>query len=207
MLSSNLSEVIGVFTATMMGFKLLLPVHMLWINLITDSLPALALGMEPSEKKAMRKPPRDSREGLFSGGVGVDIVYQGFLVAILTLTAYFIGHFMENGVWEITNSADGMTMAFLTMSMAEIFQSFNMRNRRGSIFTMKTQNVLLWGAGAIALLLVAAVIYVPPLAAAFRFETISAAEFFTAMGLAVLIIPMVELVKFFQRLAKKKKRK
>ncbi len=207
LLSSNLSEVIGVFTATMMGFKLLLPVHMLWINLITDSLPALALGMEPSEKKAMRKPPRDSREGLFSGGVGVDIVYQGFLVAILTLTAYFIGHFMENGVWEITNSADGMTMAFLTMSMAEIFQSFNMRNRRGSIFTMKTQNVLLWGAGAIALLLVAAVIYVPPLAAAFRFEAISAAEFFTAMGLAVLIIPMVELVKFFQRLAKKKKRK
>ena len=207
LLSSNLSEVIGVFAATMMGFKLLLPVHMLWINLITDSLPALALGMEPSEKKAMRKPPRDSREGLFSGGVGVDIVYQGFLVAILTLTAYFIGHFMENGVWEITNSADGMTMAFLTMSMAEIFQSFNMRNRRGSIFTMKTQNVLLWGAGAIALLLVAAVIYVPPLAAAFRFEAISAAEFFTAMGLAVLIIPMVELVKFFQRLAKKKKRK
>lgn len=206
LLSSNLSEVIGVFTATMMGFKLLLPVHMLWINLITDSLPALALGMEPSEKKAMRKPPRDSREGLFSGGVGVDIVYQGFLVAILTLTAYFIGHFMENGVWEITNSADGMTMAFLTMSMAEIFQSFNMRNRRGSIFTMKTQNVLLWGAGAIALLLVATVIYVPPLARAFRFEAISAAEFFTAMGLAVLIIPLVECIKFFQRLIGKKKR-
>ena len=206
LLSSNLSEVIGVFTATMMGFKLLLPVHMLWINLITDSLPALALGMEPSEENAMEKPPRDSREGLFSGGVGVDIVYQGLLVALLTLAAYFIGHFMENNVWEITNSADGMTMAFLTMSMAEIFQSFNMRNRRGSIFTMKTKNFLLWGAGVVALLLVAAVIYIPPLANAFHFEAISAAEFFTAMGLAVLIIPMVELVKFFQRLAGKKKR-
>ncbi len=204
LLSSNLSEVLGVFIATLMGFKLLLPVHMLWINLITDSLPALALGMEPSEDDSMKKPPRSSKEGLFSGGVGFDVIYQGALVAVLTLLAYFIGHRMEAGRWEITNSPDGMTMAFLTMSMAEIFQSLNMRSRRGSIFTLKKRNLWLWGAAAVALLLVVAVIYIPPFAKAFSFESISAVEFLTAFGLSVSIIPLVELVKLIQRTVRRK---
>ena len=204
LLSSNLSEVVGVFTATLLGFKLLLPVHMLWINLITDSLPALALGMEPSEDDSMKQPPRSSKEGLFSGGVGFDVIYQGILVTVLTILAYFLGHRMETGRWEIANSPDGMTMAFLTMSMTEIFQSFNMRSRRGSIFTLKKQNMWLWGAAASALLLVAAVIYIPPLAKAFQFTSISAVEFLTAFGLSLLIIPSVELVKLIQRKAHKK---
>ena len=204
LLSSNLSEVLGVFVATLLGFRLLLPVHMLWINLITDSLPALALGMEPSEEDSMKKPPRSSKEGLFSGGVGFDVIYQGALVAILTLLAYFIGHRMEAGRWEITNSPDGMTMAFLTMSMAEIFQSLNMRSRRGSIFTLKKQNIWLWGAAAVALLLVVAVIYIPPLARAFSFESISAVEFLTAFGLSLTIIPLVEFVKLIERSLSKK---
>ncbi|MPN64599.1 hypothetical protein SDC9_212375 [bioreactor metagenome] len=92
-----------------------------------------------------------------------------------------------------------MTMAFLTMSMAEIFQSFNMRSRRGSIFTLKKQNVWLWGAAAGALFLTTAVIYVPFLVAAFGFTSISLAEYMTAMGLAFAVIPMVELVKQIQR--------
>ena len=204
LLSSNLSEVLGVFIATLLGFKLLLPVHMLWINLITDSLPALALGMEPSEEDSMKKPPRSSKEGLFSGGVGFDVIYQGAFVAILTLLAYFIGHRMEAGRWEITNSPDGMTMAFLTMSMAEIFQSLNMRSRRGSIFTLKKRNLWLWGAAAVAFLLVVAVIYIPPLAKAFSFESISALEFLTAFGLSITIIPLVEFVKLIQRSVHKK---
>ena len=204
LLSSNLSEVIGVFIATLLGFKLLLPVHMLWINLITDSLPALALGMEPSEEDAMKKPPRSSKEGLFSGGVGFDVVYQGILVAMLTLAAYFIGHRMEAGVWEIKNSADGMTMAFMTMSMAEIFHSFNMRSRRGSLLSLKIKNLWLLGAAAVALALVVAVIYIPPFAAAFSFTSISLVEFMTALGLAALIVPLVELVKLIERLIGKK---
>lgn len=199
LLSSNLSEVIGIFTATMLGVVLLEPVHILWINLITDSLPALALGMEEGEKDAMKRPPRDSKEGIFAGGVGFDVAYQGLLVAVLTLAAYFIGHFMESGVWEIARSHDGITMAFLTLSMAEIFQSFNMRSRRQSIFTIKKQNIWLWGAAALALLLTSAVIYIPFLANMFSFTTISAAEYFTALGLAFLIIPLVEIVKFIQR--------
>ncbi|MGM9683406.1 MAG: cation-translocating P-type ATPase, partial [Eubacteriales bacterium] len=205
LLSSNLSEVIAVFTAMMMGFTILEPAHMLWINLITDSLPALALGMEYAEKDDMKKPPRNPKESIFSDGVGVGIAYQGFFVAILTLAAYFIGHRIEAGVWEITNSADGMTMAFLTMSMAEIFQAFNMRSRHGSIFTLKKQNVLLWGAAALALVLTSVVIFVPLFAGAFGFTSISLKEYLIALVLAVMIIPLVEIVKCFERLAKRKK--
>ena len=199
LLSSNLSEVIGIFTATMLGVVLLEPVHILWINLITDSLPALALGMEEGERDAMKRPPRDSKEGIFAGGVGVDVIYQGLFVALLTLAAYFVGHYIESGVWEIARSHDGITMAFLTLSMAEIFQSFNMRSRRQSIFTIKRQNKWLWGAAGLALLLTTTVIYVPFLVKMFSFTPISVTEYFVALGLAFLIIPLVEIVKFIQR--------
>lgn len=202
LLSSNLSEVISIFVATMLGFTILKPAHILWINLITDSIPALALGMEEGEADAMEQPPRDASAGIFSGGVGLDIAYQGLLVALLTLAAYFIGHFIESGLWEITNSPDGMTMAFLTMSMAEIFQSFNMRSRRGSIFTMKQQNKWLLGGGVLAFALTTAVIYVPFLSAAFGFTPISGMEYAIALVLAFLIIPAVELVKLVQRKTK-----
>lgn len=199
LLSSNLSEVIGIFVATLMGFTLLKPVHMLWINLITDSIPALALGMEEGEKDAMRQPPRDPKKGIFSDGVGGDIAYQGLLVALLTLAAYFIGHFMECGRWEIANSPDGMTMAFLTMSMAEIFQSFNMRTRTGSIFALKRQNKFLLGGALLALLLTAGVIYVPFLSQVFGFRPIRWEEYLVAFLLSLAIIPLVELVKLIKR--------
>ncbi len=205
LLSSNLSEVLGIFIATMLGFTLLKPIHILWINLITDSLPALALGMEQGEADTMRQKPRDAKAGIFSGGVGLDTLYQGALVAGLLLAAYFIGHFIESGVWEIANSPDGMTMAFLTMSMAEIFHSFNMRSRRGSIFTVKHQNIWLWGAAIGALLLTTAVIYIPFLAETFGFTTITLTEYAIALGLAFAIIPLVELVKLIQRLCTKRK--
>ena len=187
----------------MLGFTILKPAHILWINLITDSLPALALGMEHSEADSMKKPPRSAKEGLFSDGLMFGVFYQGLFVAALTLAAYFVGHYIESGVWEITNSADGMTMAFLTMSMAEIFQAFNMRSRHGSIFTIKKQNAVLWGAGALALVLTTAVIYIPFMANAFGFEHIALAEYFIALGIAFLIIPLVEITKLFERLAKK----
>ncbi len=204
LLSSNLSEVVAIFAATMLGFMILKPAHILWINLITDSLPALALGLEKGEAGAMKKPPRDPSEGIFSGGVGFDIAYQGFLVALLTLAAYFIGHRVESGIWEIANSPDGMTMAFLTMSMAEAFQALNMRSQRGSLFQIPTPNWYLVGACLIALVLTAAVIYVPFLEAAFGFTEISLTEYAIALGLAVSIVPLVEIVKFVQRRLQKR---
>ena len=199
LLSSNLSEVLSIFTATLLGFTVLKPVHVLWINLITDSIPALALGMEKGEKDLMQRKPRSSKDGIFSGGVGFDVAYQGVMVTILTLSAYYIGHFMESGRWEFVNSPDGMTMAFLTMSMAEIFHSFNMRSQRGSIFKMHTHNVVLYGAMIASLLLTTAVIYVPFLRELFSFEHIGLMEYGVAMLLAISVIPIVEITKAIQR--------
>ena len=207
LLSSNLSEVVSVFVATLFGFTIMKPIHLLWINLITDSLPALALSMEPGEKDLMTRKPRKSNEGIFSNGVGFAIGYQGLIVSVLTLAAYFIGHFLESGRWEITNSPDGITMAFLTMSMAEIFHSFNMRSQKGSIFGLKKQNIYLFGSMFIALILTAGVIYIPFFATLFNFTTISLTEYAIAMGLAITIIPIVEIIKIIQRLKDKRKQK
>ena len=204
LLGSNMSEVLSIFTATMLGFMILEPVHLLWINLLTDCFPALALGMERAEPDVMSRPPRSARESIFAHGVGFDCVYQGVMCAILTLAAFFIGHYMEYGVWTLTNSPDGTTMAFLTLSMAEIFHSFNMRAHRASIFTICTPNWTLVGAAAVSLALTTLCIYVPFLADAFDFTAISAAEYAVAMGLAVSVIPIVELVKCVQRAVEKR---
>jgi len=199
LLSSNMSEVIAIFVATLLGFTILKPVHLLWINLVTDCFPALALGLERGEPNIMSRKPRSSSDGVFSGGVGVDVAYQGLVVAVLTLAAYFIGHFMEARVWEIADSPDGITMAFLTMSMAEIFHSFNMRSQRGSLFSLKTQNVALLLAGIASLVLTTSVLYIPFLSNAFGFEHINLTEYGVALALAFAIIPIVELVKLCQR--------
>ncbi|MBE6894037.1 MAG: cation-translocating P-type ATPase [Ruminococcaceae bacterium] len=205
LLASNMSEVVGIFTATLMGFTLLKPVHILWINLITDTLPALALGMEKAEGDVMARPPRESNSGIFAEGLGTDVIYQGIMVAALTLIAYFTGHYIESGVWEIANSPDGMTMAFLTMSMAEVFHSYNMRSRRSSIFKIPAHNRHLFGSMIAAVALTTAVLYVPFLSNAFGFEHISLAEYAIAMLLALSVIPIVEIVKFFQRKSNKNK--
>ena len=205
LLGSNMSEVLSIFTATLLGFTILKPVHLLWINLVTDCFPALALGTEKAEPNIMRRKPRDAKAGIFSDGMGVDIAYQGVLVTILTIASYFIGHFMETGNWEITNSAHGMTMAFLTMSMAEIFHSFNMRSQRGSIFRLGSQNKLLWFAGIGSLLATTLVCEVPFLANAFGFASVDLVEYLIAIALGLIVIPVVEIVKLIQRAIHKNK--
>lgn len=114
---------------------------------------------------------------------------------------------MESGTWAFVNSPDGMTMAFLTLSMVEIFHSLNMRSRRGSIFTLKTHNAFLYGAMIVSLVLTTLVIEVPFLANAFEFTPISLAEYAIALGLAVVIIPIMELVKAMQRKLDRPKQK
>lgn len=208
LLASNLSEVLSIFFANLLGFTILKPVHLLWINLVTDCFPALALAMEKGEKNIMSRPPRNSKDGIFSGGVGFDIFYQGLFVTGLTLAAYFIGHYIEAGVWEITNSPDGMTMAFLTMSMCEIFHSLNMRSQRGSTVAMTfrgSHNMYLFGSCLMSLLMTTIVIYVPFLANAFDFQTIDLMEYAVALALAFAIIPLVEIVKAIERAVDKRK--
>ena len=199
LLATNISEVLSILIATMLNFTILKPAHLLWINLITDSLPALALGMEEAEGDSMKRKPRSAREGVFAGGMDKDIIYQGAVTTMLVLAAYFVGEFMETGQWHVVPSNDGITMAFLTMSMCEIFHSFNMRSRRQSIFKLNTRNKWLWGSTLAALILTSVVIEVPALAALFEFTTIDLKEYAVAMGLAIMIIPIVEIVKIFQR--------
>ncbi len=201
LLASNMSEVLGVFFSTLLGFTLLNPVHLLFINLVTDCFPALALGMEKAEPDTMNRPPRNSADGIFAGGLGVDVIYQGVLVTVITMVSYILGHCFEVGHFEMPKgvSAHGMTMAFLTMSMCEIFHSFNMRSQRKSVFTLKGQNKVLWAAMLGSLLLTTLVIEVPFIAKAFGFEPITLAQYGVALVLAVLVIPVVEIVKFFQR--------
>lgn len=217
LLSSNLSEVLTIFIATIMGFTILEPVHLLWINLITDCFPALALGMEKGEPNIMKRRPRNAKDGIFAGGMGLDVAWQGIMVTVVTVVAYFVGMIMASPVHETFSQLlherdvlvhqNGMTMAFLTLSMAEIFHSFNMRSRRTSIFKMGSHNKYLFGAMLMSLILSTLVIYVPFLARAFDFAPISAAEYFTAMALAFSVIPIVELVKLLQRSVEKRKTK
>ena len=200
LLSSNLAEVVGIFIFTILGLfikdlgpALLLPTHILFVNLITDSLPALALGMEAAEANIMKRPPRKKNEGIFAGGMAFDIAYEGLLIGLLTLGAYLIGHYLH------PTGGDGTTMAFLTLSMAEIFHSYNMRSERGSLFSVKSHNKLLFGAMALSFVLTLGVIYIPFLAGAFKFTPVSFAEYAIALGLAFSVLPIVELVKLVRR--------
>ncbi|MBR6557724.1 MAG: cation-translocating P-type ATPase [Clostridia bacterium] len=207
LLSANLAEVLSVFFATMMSFIILKPVHLLWINLVTDCFPALALGMEKGEKDIMQHPPRSSKDGIFAGGMGVDIAIQGIIITALTLVSYFVGHFIKSGVWEIpgAESPDGITMAFLTLSLVEIFHSFNMRSRRSSVFTMKSHNKWLWISMLTSFVLTSAVIYLPFLRDAFGFVSISLEEYVIAILIAIVIIPVMEIIKLCQRIFSKGK--
>lgn len=204
LLSSNISEVLSIFTATMLGFTILKPVHILWVNLLTDTFPALALGMEEAEKDVMKRPPRPKDEGLFADGLAFDVIFQGIVITLITLLSYFVGHYLEAGVWEVAESADGMTMAFLTLSMTEMFHSFNMRSRKHSIFSMKNQNKYLWLSLVGSFLLTVCVIYVPFLAKMFEFEHISMMEFGASILMAVMIIPIIEIEKWISRKLNKK---
>ncbi len=212
LLGSNLSEVLSIFFATMLDFIILKPVHLLWINLVTDCFPALALGSEKAERDIMLRRPRSPKSGVFSDGLGIDALYQGAIVTVLTMISYYIGEFLHSGkliFMHITeeNGAEGMTMAFLTMSMCEIFHSINMRSQRGSVFSMMikgSHNKFLYIATTASLALTTLVVTVPAVAGLFGFDPISPKEYAVALALAFVIIPLVEFIKFVQRKAAKK---
>lgn len=199
LLGSNMSEVITIFVATLIGFNILEPVHLLWINLITDTFPALALGMEKAEADIMKRKPRDANEGVFSGGLGFDVAYQGILISALVIISYGFGHMFETGTFGFGGSAHGTTMAFLTLSMAEIFHSFNLRSREKSLFKIKGMNKMLNIAAIVSLALTTAVCEIPVLASAFDFTAVGLREYATAALLGFCVIPVVEVVKLIRR--------
>ncbi|MBQ3603277.1 MAG: cation-translocating P-type ATPase [Clostridia bacterium] len=205
LLGSNLSEVVSIFFASLMNFTILQAPHLLFINLITDSLPALALGTERPEADIMRRKPRSKNDGIFAGGLGIDCAYQGIIVSILTVAAFYIGEYFETGhliFRNIENCENGMTMAFFTMAMCEIFHSFNMRSQRGSAVAMLfkgSHNWLLYGAMLLSFVLTTAVVEIDFLSNLFGFAHLDAKSYAVALGLAFMVIPIVEIVKFIQR--------
>lgn len=209
LLSANIAEVLSVFVATLIGFTIFQPVQLLWINLITDSLPALALGMEEAEGDVMKRRPRNASDGVFAGGMGLDIAFQGVIITLLVLASFFAGVYFDMGYIDIADmiagnaDAEGVTMAFITLSMVEIFHSFNMRSRRASIFSMKKQNKWLWGAAALALALTVVPVEVDFLAEVFGFMPLPVHALLTALGLAFLIIPIMEVYKAIMRKVEK----
>lgn len=198
-LSTNTAEVIYVFLASAFGITVVTPAQLLWINMVTDSTPGLALGMEKAEGNLMKRKPRNSNEGVFSDGAGSSMIIHGVIMAFIVLLSFFIGQYIELGHYGVFESVDGMTMAFLTANLVEMFYAICMRTQKGSIFKMKTRNKWLLGSFMLSLIFTAGVIYIPALSKLFGLATISFKEFAIAFGLAFLVIPITEVAKYFQR--------
>ncbi len=199
-LSTNMSEVLTIFVSSLLGVNILSAAHLLWINMVTDSAPGLALGMEKAERDLMTRKPRSSSESVFAHGAGIDMILQGIYMATLVVSSFFIGVYLEKGYINMgelmaEGSADGMTMAFLTCNFVEMFHAVSMRTQRGNIFKLKTFNWWLLGAFLLTTLLTCTVIYVPFLKDLFGVTAISFKEFAIAFGLAFSVIPVLEIFK------------
>ncbi|WP_307739491.1 HAD-IC family P-type ATPase [uncultured Parolsenella sp.] len=209
LLSANLAEVFSVFIATLVGFTIFQPVQLLWVNLVTDCFPALALGMEGAEGDVMKRKPRNASDGVFAGHMGLDCIVQGVIITLLVLASFFTGMYLHNGSIDMVDLLDGIpdpegvTMSFITLNMVEIFHCFNMRSRRASLFSMKKQNWWLWGAAVLALFLTVVVVEADPLANAFQLMTLKVEAVIAAIFLAFLIIPIIEVYKAIMRAVEK----
>ncbi len=197
--TTNIAEVVAVFLSSLLGVTILHPAHLLWINLVTDSMPGLALGMEKAEGDLMNREPRPSDESLFARGAGLNMGLQGIFMGLLILASYFVGQFIENGRVGLFACEAGVTMAFLTTNFVEMFRAFCMRSINGSIFKMKTRNVWLWLAFAWTVILTLGVVLVPAVVDIFGFASVSLMELAVAIGLALTIIPVVEIIKLVRR--------
>ena len=200
LLSSNIGEVITIFLASLissLGYLSLgvplLPIHLLWVNLITDSLPAFALGLEKTSDDVMQEKPRDKNESFFTKGMWASIVIQGLAIGILTLTAYVYGHKMN------PDSYLGQTMAFLTLSTIQLFHAFNLKSEK-SIFSKTTfNNSYLIFAFILGMGLQLLILYVPFLANLFKLESLSLKYLLICIGLGFMIVVFNEVLKIFSR--------
>ena len=210
LLSANLAEVFSGFIATLIGFTIFQPVQLLWVNLVTDCFPALALGMEDAEGDIMKRKPRNAKDGVFAGHMGLDCVVQGLIIAVLVLASFFVGEYFDMGYFHLVEMIDGnddeedVMMAFITRNMVEIFHCFNMRSRRASLFTMMKQNKWLWASAALALVRTVIVTVQPTLAEMFFGPvTLELKCVLAALGLAFLSNPLMEIYKAIMRAVEK----
>uniref|UniRef100_UPI00403F426C calcium-translocating P-type ATPase, SERCA-type n=1 Tax=Paenibacillus sp. FSL H8-0332 TaxID=2954742 RepID=UPI00403F426C len=195
LLSANLGEVVTLFIATLIGWRILEPIHILWINLVTDTLPALALGLEKADGDVMAKQPRKSSSSIFADGVGISIIYQGLLEAGLTLMVYY---------WAHTHYDEGIavTMAFATLGLLQLTHAFNVRSNTKSLFQIGVfSNRYMLGASVISGLLLVLVIIIPGLNEWFGVEHLNGLQWGIVCGAALSIVVIVELVKLVLRLS------
>jgi len=197
LLSANLSEVLTVLTATLLGFtNFLHTIHILWINLVSDTFPSLGLGLENAESDSMEKPPRDAKEGIFANGVGVSIIYQGIVLAALTMAAYLLG---RNASPETAT-----TMAFCTLTFSQLFHSMNVRSFDKSLFEIGFHtNKYVIGAVLLSIVLTILIVQVPGLNDVFRLTALNGLQWFQVALLSAAILPVVELVKYIIKKVKR----
>jgi len=192
LLSANMGEVITLFVATMLNWTILFPIHILWINLVTDAFPALALGVEKAEKDIMKQKPRKSTGSFFAGGLGINVIYQGLLEALITLATYYAG-------LSLYSQKTAVTMAFATLGLIQLTHSFNVRSTSKSIFKIGLfSNPYLIGAVTVSVFLHIVVILVPFLNWIFRVTPLNIRQWIIVIAASILIIPCVELVKVVQ---------
>lgn len=191
LLGTNIGEVVLVFTAMLLWHKTpLLSMQLLWINLVTDSLPAIALGMEAVESDIMDKKPKPKNEGLFAHGFGIRTILQGVMFGVLSLIAFRIG---ENATGEL---AGGQTLAFMVLATSQVIQAFNMRSEHSLFKTGVFGNSKLNGAALISLLLVALVLFTP-LSIPFGLVTLSGNLYLIGLGMALIPVVVMEISKAF----------
>ena len=207
-LSTNLCEVIIMFVASILNFTILSPVHLLWVNMVTDSLPGLALGMEKAEDDIMTRKPRSSSDGIFANGSGFDMIWQGVYLAIVQLAAYFIGLYLETGTikgfFGGEECVNAIAMAFLTVNFTEICCAINMRSQHKTIFSKRMfENFNWWllGATFLSVALTLVTIYVPGLSNIFGIVpgTFETKELLICIGLSLTTFPVFELGKALRR--------
>ncbi len=195
LLGTNIGEVIAVFAAMLLWHKSpLLSMQLLWINLVTDSLPAIALGMEAVENDIMTKKPRPKTEGIFAHGLGIRVVLQGLMFAILTLVGFRLGESMTADIKGIDPIEGGRTMAFMVLSISQVIQAFNMRSDHSLFKIGFFTNPKLNSACLISILLVLAVLFTP-IRIAFGLIILPTKLYLTALGMIFIPLLIMELSK------------
>lgn len=203
LMSCNVGEVLTVFMMTMLGWEILAPVQLLWINLVTDTLPAVALGVDPVERDIMKHKPRGKKSNFLSA-VGISIVYQGILEGILVLGVYQIGlHIGPHiGNYKLLHG-DALTMAFLTLGLIQLFHAFNSKFITKSIFCKDTLKNKWFNLAIIVSAIIMSAVEIPGLTSLFKVTELDIAQWLVVLTAGILMIAIVEIVKLFQRNAEK----
>ncbi|QIH26744.1 cation-translocating P-type ATPase [Lactobacillus iners] len=203
LMSCNVGEVLTVFMMTMLGWEILAPVQLLWINLVTDTLPAVALGVDPVERDIMKRKPRGKKSNFLSA-VGISIVYQGILEGILVLGVYQIGlHIGPHiGNYKLLHG-DALTMAFLTLGLIQLFHAFNSKFITKSIFCKDTLKNKWFNLAIIVSAIIMSAVEIPGLTSLFKVTELNITQWFVVLTAGILMIAIVEIVKLFQRNAEK----